>query len=53
MYIDCGLNSAVAILADDGTLVSVHDTPTLTLRTDRGRKTRSPAWWRSSRPRLL
>ncbi len=36
--IDPGLSGAVAVLADDGVLVSVHDTPVLTLRTSRGTK---------------
>jgi crossover junction endodeoxyribonuclease RuvC len=34
--IDCGLQGAVGILNADGTLVGVHDVPTLTLRTSRG-----------------
>ena len=34
--IDPGLGGAVSVLADDGTLVSMHDTPVLTLRTSRG-----------------
>lgn len=34
--IDPGLQGAVAILAADGTLVAVHDTPVLALRTSRG-----------------
>lgn len=34
--IDPGLTGAVAVLADDGTLVALHDTPTLILRVARG-----------------
>jgi crossover junction endodeoxyribonuclease RuvC len=34
--IDPGLAGAVAVLAANGTLVAVHDTPTLTLRIARG-----------------
>ena len=34
--IDPGLAGAISVLADDGTLVSMHDTPVLTLRTSRG-----------------
>jgi crossover junction endodeoxyribonuclease RuvC len=34
--IDPGLGSALAILDQDGALVALHDTPTLTLSTNRG-----------------
>ena len=34
--IDPGHAGAVAVLAPDGTLEALHDTPTLTLRTSRG-----------------
>ena len=34
--IDPGLSGAVGILADDGALMALHDTPTLTLRVARG-----------------
>jgi crossover junction endodeoxyribonuclease RuvC len=34
--IDPGLSGAVAVLDDDGRLVALHDTPTLTLRVARG-----------------
>jgi crossover junction endodeoxyribonuclease RuvC len=34
--IDPGLRGAVAVLAPDGTLEALYDTPTLTLRTSRG-----------------
>lgn len=34
--IDPGLSGAVAVLAHDGTLVALHDTPVLTLSTSRG-----------------
>jgi len=34
--IDPGLSGALAVLAADGALVAVHDTPVLTLRTSRG-----------------
>src|SRR5712692_2958826 len=34
--IDPGLSGAVAVLAADGALVAVHDTPVLTLSTSRG-----------------
>jgi predicted RNase H-like nuclease (RuvC/YqgF family) len=34
--IDPGLTGAVAILDADGQLVALHDTPTLTLRVQRG-----------------
>lgn len=37
--IDPGLSGAVAVLADDGVLVGLHDTPVLTLRTSRGSRT--------------
>jgi hypothetical protein len=38
MYIgiDPGLNGALAVIHDDGSIVAVHDTPTLMLRTSRG-----------------
>jgi crossover junction endodeoxyribonuclease RuvC len=36
--IDPGLSGALAILDTDGTLVAMHDTPTLTLRLARGTK---------------
>jgi len=36
--LDPGLAGALAVLADDGGLMAVHDTPTLTLRTTRGAK---------------
>ena len=34
--IDPGLSGAVAVLAADGGLVALHDTPVLTLSTSRG-----------------
>ena len=34
--IDCGLTGAVAVLATDGAMVALHDTPVLTLSTRRG-----------------
>jgi hypothetical protein len=34
--IDPGLSGAVAVLATDGTLVALHDTPLLPLSTSRG-----------------
>ena len=34
--IDPGLTGALAVLADNGALVALHDTPVLTLRTSRG-----------------
>ena len=34
--IDPGLSGALAVLAPDGTLEALWDTPTLTLRTSRG-----------------
>jgi crossover junction endodeoxyribonuclease RuvC len=36
--IDPGLSGAVAVLSLSGTLVALHDTPTLTLKVQRGRK---------------
>ena len=36
--IDPGLNGALAVIHDDGSVVAVHDTPTLLLRTSRGTK---------------
>jgi crossover junction endodeoxyribonuclease RuvC len=36
--IDPGLAGAVAVLTDAGVLMSVHDTPTITLHTSRGTK---------------
>jgi hypothetical protein len=36
--IDPGLSGAVAVLSAEGTLAGLHDTPTLTLRVQRGQK---------------